>query len=155
MRNIFVKFKIVKKNEKRLCWNCDGDVSLHLDECPYCAVDLNNPQEKKIPYQGLGSPFQQAPSSSLPKQDDLSVSDDEWKKALDENPDDTAKSTTRSEVIALLLLLPGVVFCLFGLLLLLFSDDGTLTLHWNQNMAYFYFLGAVPLIFLGWRAVGR
>ena len=146
----------MKKNEKRLCWNCDGEVSLHLDQCPYCGVDVNAPQEKKTPYQGLGSPFQQAPSTAFVQKEDLSISDDEWKNALDEGEEEAPETTksSRREVIALLLLLPGVVFCLFGLLLLLFSDEGTLTLRWNQNMAYFYFLGAIPLIYLGWRAVG-
>lgn len=146
----------MKKNEKRLCWNCDADVSLHLEQCPYCGADLNQPQERKIPYESLGSPFQQAPTTPFVEKDNFAVSNEEWKNALDEQdlPEEDAKSGRR-EVIALLLLLPGVVFCLFALLLFFFSNDGTLTLHWNQNMAYFYFLGAIPLIYLGWRAISR
>lgn len=96
----------MKKNEKRLCWNCDGDVSLHLDQCPYCGVDVNTPQDKKIPYQGLGSPFQQAPSSSLAPKENFSVSDEEWKNALKEGEEEEATKSSRHEVIALLLLLP-------------------------------------------------
>ncbi|MCH9608570.1 MAG: hypothetical protein S4CHLAM45_11480 [Chlamydiales bacterium] len=145
----------MKKNEKRLCWNCDGDVSLHLNDCPFCGVSLSQPEEKKQPYNGLGDPFQKAPAAPYQQENNLSVSKEEWEHALNEEEEQTPKTSARHEVIALLLLLPGIVFCLFGLLLLLFSDDGTLTLHWNQNLAYFYFLGAVPLIYLGWRAVGK
>lgn len=145
----------MKKNEKRLCWNCDGDTAFHLEQCPFCGVDLNSPQDKKAPYQGLGSPFQKAPEDSLLQQDHLMVTDEEWKEALDEKSEQEHVPTSRRELIALLLLLPGIVFCLFGFLLLLFSNEGILALHWNQNMAYFYFLGAVPLIFLGWRASSR
>ena len=145
----------MKKNEKRLCWNCDGDVSLHLEQCPFCGVDLNSPQSKKETYQGLGSPFQKAPKDSLLPEDNFMVTDEEWRQALDDKKEEDPVSTSRREVIALLLLLPGIVFGLFGFLLLLFSDEGMLTLHWKQNMAYFYFLGAVPLIFLGWRASSK
>ncbi len=145
----------MNKNEKRLCWNCDADVSLHLEKCPYCGVDLNQPITVDTPFQGLGDPFQKAPTQEKAP---FSISQDEWEKVLDEKEEEVeepSEKASRKEAIALFLLLPGVVFCLFGLLLLLFSDDGTLTLRWNQNLAYFYFLGAIPLIFLGWHAINR
>lgn len=162
---------MTKKNDKRLCWNCDGSVSLHLSQCPYCGVDLSHLPEQsgeKNSYQGFASPFQSSASidQSVPKppfasvfNQDLSVSEDEWNQSLGEDAEEPKKeeeelaSTTKREMIALLLLLPGVVFFLFGLALLLFSSDGVLTLEWNQSFAYFYFIGAVPLLFLGWRAL--
>lgn len=158
-----------KKNDKRLCWNCDGSVSLHLNQCPYCGVDLSRPveQEEENPFKNFSSPFQSPFSSeSIPKppygnayNQDLSVSEEEWKNALgdeaesSQSEEDEVDATTKREMIALLLLLPGVVFLLFGLALILFSSEGVMTLKWNQNFAYFYFLGAVPLLLLGWRAL--
>ncbi|MCP5469537.1 MAG: hypothetical protein H7A36_03420 [Chlamydiales bacterium] len=158
---------MVKKNEKRICWNCDGEVSLHLERCPYCGVDISNPApaHERTPYQAqeMGSPFQSAPPqeddpySFHPRpsplaQENVAVSDKEWDESL-EDPEEEIAHTGKRDVVALLLLLPGVVFLLFGLLLLFFSKEGTLTLHWSRNLAYFYFLGAVPLIYLGWRAI--
>lgn len=154
---------MTKKNDKRLCWNCDGSVSHHLSQCPYCGVDLTAPQEQK----DFTNPFQSAtvdetipqPPYSNVFSKDLSTNEEEWNSAVTEEREIAKKeeadvaSTTKREMVALLLLLPGVVFFLFGLALLLFSSEGVLTLAWNQSFAYFYFLGAVPLLYLGWRAL--
>ncbi len=162
---------MTKKNDKRLCWNCDGSVSLHLANCPYCGVDLSLTPEKhgdnSNPFQGFASPFQNADplDKSVPTppyghafNQDIAVSEDEWNQSLGEEADspkneEELSTSTKREMVALLLLLPGVVFFLFGLALMLFSSDGILTLEWNQSLAMFYFLGAIPLLFLGWRAL--
>lgn len=157
---------MTKKNDKRLCWNCDGNVSHHFSQCPYCGVDLNHPPaEEENPFnQGFASPFQSSGDPVVPQppyarsqHQDFSVSEEEWKKSLNEEKtpqqEEDASPTTKKEMVALLLLLPGVVFFLFGLALVFFSHDGMLTLKWNQHFAYFYFLGAVPLLYLGWRAL--
>lgn len=162
---------MTKKNEKRLCWNCDGSVSLHLAQCPYCGVDLTHAQEEEgenNPFQGFENPFQSSSyvDESIPKppfagvlNQDIPVSEEEWHQSLNEEGESSKKEeehvplTTRREMVALLLLLPGVVFFLFGLALLLFSSNGVLTLEWKQNFAFFYFLGAIPLLVLGWRAL--
>ena len=59
----------------------------------------------------------------------------------------------KKELVALLLLIPGVAFFLFALLILFFSKEGVLTLQWKESFAYFYFIGALPLIILGIRAL--
>lgn len=160
-----------KKNDKRLCWNCDGSVPHHLGQCPYCGVDLTHVEKERSDnahFSGFSSPYQAARVDSPAKQSiptppfsgafSQDVTEEEWNAALGEEEEVTQKEeeltlSSRREMIALLLLLPGVVFFLFGLALLLFSSKGVLTLEWNQNFAYFYFLGAVPLLFLGWRAL--
>lgn len=153
-----------KKIDKKLCWNCDGEVSLHLSQCPFCGVDATQAPLQRDPasFKGFSNPFQTA-AADIPKPPYANVfgaSDEEWNKSLNEEepegvkePDSSDSRKAKSEMVALLLLLPGVVFFLFGLTLFFFSDDGVLALEWNQNMAYFYFLGAAPLILLGWRAL--
>jgi len=156
---------MTKKNEKRICWNCDGVVSLHLEACPYCGVDISNP----APHEGehhphkeeeMGSPFQKAPRSeddpfhfhprlATPSDATVAVTDDEWKNSL-ENEEEEAVPM-KGGVMALVLLLPGIGFLLFSLFLLFFSKEGVLVLHWKQSMAFFYFLGSLPLIYFGWR----
>lgn len=155
---------MTKKNDKRLCWNCEGDVSHHISQCPFCGVDVTQPppRDENSVFKGFGSPFQRAPNHEIPQppyarglSQDVNVTDDEWNAALnDEKPEakEEAAPSSKRHMIALLLLLPGVVFFLFGLALTLFSTDGILTLQWNQNVAYFYFLGSIPLLYLGWRA---
>lgn len=180
-------YDMSKKNDKRLCWNCDGGISPHFEHCPYCGVSVAlpadtheatkdpafsfppknltsmNPIDEQSSY--LGHPFQKAfsderiPPSPYANSTQKPVTDEEWKQAMEseETPPDEfeepSSSSHKGEMIALLLLLPGVVFFLFGLVLLLFSHNGVLTLQWNQSFAYFYFLGALPLLILGWKSL--
>lgn len=168
-----------KKNHKKLCWNCDGSVGVHLNQCPYCGIDLTKksdslerssfsfqepaPSTFSSSENPLGHPFQRAyQEEAIPKSPygNLSVTQEEWNQALEgdsasqKNEEEGSSShTDKNGMIALLLLLPGVVFFLFGLILILFSNNGVLTLQWNQSFAYFYFLGALPLLILGWKAL--
>lgn len=152
---------MTKKNDKRLCWNCEGNVSQHLTRCPYCGVDLNQPssREKNASYNGFASPFQSAPTQEVPTPPYARLSKevaavDEMRQSTEkpQKEEENAKLKANKEIMSLLLLLPGVVFFLFGLMLMFFSKGGVLSLEWNQNVAYFYFLGATPLLYLGWRA---
>lgn len=156
-----------KKNDKRLCWNCDGDVSQHLNQCPYCGVDLlaaPSQNESQTPFRDFASPFQRSsqnyedvPQPPYARTQEFAVTDEEWQKSLDEeeggNHEESGSYTTKKELVALLLLLPGIVFLLFGAALFFFSKEGVLVLRWNQGLASFYLVGAVPLIYLGWRAL--
>jgi hypothetical protein len=170
-----------KKNEKHLCWNCEGNVSHHIAQCPYCGVDVTQPappRDENAIFKGFASPFQSAPKQDIPKppystgrlvnpkkvnessKEAPPVTEEEWNSALNENqettPEEELPLASKKELVALLLLLPGVVFFLFGLALILFSNQaGVLVFQWNRNVAYFYFLGALPLLYLGWRVLGR
>lgn len=151
-----------KKNEKRLCWNCEGNVSHHAAQCPYCGVALGVAGSSPV-FKGFGTPSSQQEIPQPPygkiEKPDFAVSKEEWDTALQEESgkvqEENVSPATKKEIIALILLLPGVVFFLFGIALFLFSRGGVLTLSWNQNVAYFYFLGATPLLYLGWRAFRR
>jgi hypothetical protein len=154
---------MVKRNEpKKLCWNCDGNVSLQLTHCPYCNVDLTSTEKnqkedyssfkRKAPLEQekRGVKIPKPPYASLASSEQ-GVSEEEWQKSLEKVEKEQTSESGKKEMIALLLLLPGVVFLLFGVLLMLFSQNGVLTLKWNESFAYFYFMGALPLLFLGWR----
>ena len=117
-------------------------------QCPYCGVDVTQPPEKEESiFKGFASPFQNAPKQDIPqppyrqknKNEDLLVTKEEWnignkndEKVTEE--EDASLSSAKREMIALLLLLPGVVFFLFGLILVLFPQmefffyNGTKTL---------------------------
>lgn len=141
-----------EKGEKKLCWNCDGYVGVQLSECPYCAAPLKSPvsEHSNLAPEGLKA------IKKEPVAKDFSVSQQEWEEALSKpnaplDRENEKQFSTKKEMAAFLLLLPGVVFFLFGLALVFFSNDGILRLQWNQSFAYFYLLGAAPLLYLGWR----
>jgi hypothetical protein len=62
---------------------------------------------------------------------------------------------SRAEILPMLLLIPGTFFLLFGLVLVLFSKEGLLTLHWNARYWFVYLLLSAPLIYFGWKALRR
>lgn len=148
---------MTKKNDKRLCWNCEGNVSHHINQCPYCGVDVTQPPQRDETqiFKGFSTPFQQNAQQEIPRPpysaNQMTVSEEEWNSTMEE-PQNHLGEDSKRENIALLLLLPGIVFLLFGLTLLFFSRGGVMVLKWNQDLAYFYFLGAIPLLLLGWRA---
>lgn len=131
-----------KKEEKRLCWNCDGYVSFDSERCPYCASELASPNnDQNIPEPPYAPPAE------------FSVTKEEWDNALVSEKNEPQKTTPpkKNELVALILLLPGVFLVLFALLLLFCSKNGSLTLEWKENFAFIYLMGAAPLIILGLR----
>lgn len=143
-----------KKNEaKRLCWNCDGNVGFQLENCPYCGVNLT-----------VAAPIKETAFMNPSKNEDVppppyagyTATNQEWQEALQGDQKAATPEPVKDEkkeMFALLLLLPGIVFFLFGIALLLFSTEGVFTLEWNQSFAYFYFIGAAPLLYLGYKAL--
>lgn len=59
------------------------------------------------------------------------------------------------DLLSLFLLLTGSTFFLFGVVILLFSDQGALILRWNREQAFIYLgLGLCSLL-VGWRVILR
>lgn len=135
-----------EKGDKKLCWNCDGYVGIHLSKCPYCAASLHLANESSLEGKKVASRS-------------FSISEEEWKQALSEKSSSQTEKKeadtdflSKKQITAFLLLLPGIVLFFFGLVLLFFSNEkGELILRWKQNSALFYLLAASPLIYLGWR----
>jgi hypothetical protein len=157
------------KNRK-LCWNCDGSVHIHATKCPFCGTELvaeeapPTQQTFQQTYQQPEPPPQpvsqepppppyvqrvQSQSYALPQQSS-------WQEQLPEEESKPApEPRARGDAMPLLMLLPGAFFFLFAMLLLLFSEDGLLTLSWQAKHWFVYFLVAMPLLYLGWRSLNR
>lgn len=142
--------------KKKLCWNCEGRVSFEEENCPYCSVYLGPAPDVDGKQDALAPPYrlveaedeQEAPESPYPLQDEASQEE--------EVPNlEIAKSDMKDVVLPLGLLSAGSLFFLFGLMLLVFSDHGTLTLSWNADYWYFYVLLALPALLIGWVSLGR
>lgn len=149
--------------KKKLCWNCEGSVSLKAETCPYCGVsvvglssdissDIHNP-----PYR-LVNPAQESPIPVSPYAENESEESDEGEPAEDEAGSEASAARTgdagddsKRVVVVLTLLATGSIFFIFGFALLLFSEEGYLSLHWNAGYWFVYLLLALPMLFFGFR----
>lgn len=143
--------------KKKLCWNCEGRVSLEEENCPYCAVYLGlapdeNGESKDVfapPYRLVETDEENIPASPY-------VTEKDEETTTEEKVDfSVAKADLKEVVLPLSLLSAGSLFLLFGLILLVFSERGVLTLSWNGDYWYFYLAFALPMLFFGWRALQR
>lgn len=148
-----------KPVKTKLCWNCEGNVSRSLENCPYCAVYLNpDSEDLKEDIQAPYAFQKRKEENEIPKAP-YQVSSNE----VQEEDADTIKEdillppqTLFQSIFApLLFLTTGLISLFFALILVLFSENGTLTLQWNADFWYVYAIAAFPLLFLGWRYLGR
>lgn len=133
----------------RLCWNCEGSVSIAEETCPFCGVSVVPASLDPSPLNNFAPPYSIDKSTSLTSpyivnneqfsqvQEELEPSIDEFKKTI----------------IATSLLLTGSVFFIFGLALMLFSTDGVFILRWNGTLWFIYSALSLPLLLLGWRSL--
>lgn len=146
------------KTKKKLCWNCEGNVSLEDELCPYCGVSLDvtpiagtNIQDMQLipPYKLSTNPVDQPiPTAPYPSQE---VNEEPPLEKTETYPNDV-----KTFAIPLALFLLGSVLILFSLILLIFSDSqGILTLNWNGNYWFIYLLIGIPLTYLGWRVASN
>ncbi len=155
--------------KRKLCWNCDGAISLAVDQCTYCGASLKEGaapkrQAKKAadplapPYALRSESQSEAPQSPFDFTHKATSETERLPTAdAEEGTDESHASFSESKAVlsSLMLLLAGSVFFLFGLVLWLFSQDGVFTLHWNGVYWYVYLLGGVALLLFGWRALGH
>jgi hypothetical protein len=141
-----------KQEKKKLCWNCEGNVSRTAENCPYCAVYLNPEaaEESDVkPFyspQGASEVIPKAPYS--PQEGSLEGVQEEVTAAKLEHSED---SMFRSVFLPITLLTGGLFSLLFAAILFLFATNGVLTLEWDGELWYLYAIAAVPLLFSGWK----
>lgn len=143
--------------KKKLCWNCEGNISRETDNCPYCGVYLLVSQEEDIadhtpPYTSF-SGVEEIPSPFYQREEEVN---DGTKKEEPQNGDSflVKKSALfhhlKQDVFPILFLMMGSLFFLFGVVLYLFSENGTLTLQWKGEDSLYFLLSALPLLGFGW-----
>lgn len=145
--------------KKKLCWNCEGNVSRQTDNCPYCGVYLHGAEEEAE--DSWNPTYRLTP---LPKEEDDALppvkektSKTRSEDASEDNVDQISFQDVslildhlKKDVLPIFLLLFGSSFFIFGTILFLFSHEGTLTLQWKgENWIYFLFLG-IPALYFGW-----
>lgn len=146
--------------KRKLCWNCDGSVPLAVDQCTYCGASLKEgaaPQPVKKASHDFRPPFalhQQMEAIPQPPFDAIGKGTEPSEEAA-EGDDATAEASvgTANGLLPMLFLLSGSVFALFGLVLWLFSENGTFTLQWSGDYWYVYLFGGFACLLAGWRTL--
>lgn len=142
-----------KQKKKKLCWNCEGNVSIEAENCPYCGVYLSptGNAEKDLHSPPYGKTQAETPIEvpASPYATQETVTTDAAKAELPEKSGESF-DLMKNIIQPLLLLLAGSVFFIFGLALLLFSHNGVFTLRWNGSYWFLYLLLGVPMLFFGW-----
>lgn len=146
--------------KKKLCWNCEGRVSLEQENCTYCGVYLGPAPS------GSSSQDIMTPPYRLVESEDTEDSSDEIPASpyktgegsiasvVQEELDmSIAKQDLRQIVLPIALLSAGAICLLFGLVLWLFSTNGTFSLSWNSDYWYVYLGLSFMMILLGWRSL--
>lgn len=139
----------MKTPKKKLCWNCEGRVTLTEEYCPFCGVYLSPSTlpEGADHQQHLAPPYKLVEDPSENNLDDANDTDkDDQKLEISEEQEESFKNT----LLTIFCLLGGVIFFLFGLVLLLFSQQGVFTLQWKASYWIFYLLVSLPLLLIGW-----
>jgi hypothetical protein len=146
--------------KKKLCWNCEGNVSKQIDNCPYCGVYLHsmeseeenlwNPSYRSSPNDEEDVPVPPYQASSTGPESSSSTDD-----SLEQT--DSIKifsgllDQIKKDILPVLLLMGGSLFFLFGTILFLFADqDGTLTLRWKADLWIYFLAISLPSIYFGW-----
>ncbi len=152
--------------KKKLCWNCEGNVSREINNCPYCGVYLHATEEEEDsswnPSYRPASKMEEIPSPLYQIQQEQSTDDDE----LDHSVEETRETPQalngillmdqlKRDIFPLLFLMMGSVFFLFGVVLVLFAQNGTLTLQWQGHDGFYFLILAFPLLIFGWRFLQR
>lgn len=140
--------------QKKMCWNCEGNVDRNQDNCSYCGVYLH-PTDEDL------SPSKKSPSktSLFDIQNDSQTTSEIHEKVIPSKKTDCDFQSAnlvdlieylKKELFPLLFLMLGSVFFLFGAVLFLFSQEGVLTLQWKERSALYFLLFSIPLITFGW-----
>ncbi|MEC7838977.1 MAG: hypothetical protein VX777_02935 [Chlamydiota bacterium] len=153
------------KTKKKLCWNCEGSVGFTEEHCPFCGVYLSPSPSAQEPINQQNSyspPYvmeTEEPESDVPQspyQDShQQFSQEAVVREKSQLPSILPSDQMRQILFPLGLLLAGSGFFLFGLVLFLFSNNGSFTLQWNADNWYYYLVLSVAMLFFGWRALNE
>lgn len=72
-----------------------------------------------------------------------------------QNNSSSMNNVSKLTLRALLLLLPGAIFLLFAMILILFSQDGHLSLQWNAKYWFVYLVVSAPMLYIGFKTLSQ
>ena len=148
--------------KKKLCPNCEGNVSYDAIFCPYCRADLSRAAQKPEAQEGKSQASESLASLyrppylvreshgyGVPDERESSYEEPQEEEYFEEEK----KEPGNRSVWALLLLSVGGNLLTLGLLILFFSEAGRLTLEWKSGTWFLYCFLSAPFLFLGWKCL--
>lgn len=146
--------------KKKFCWNCEENVAKEIENCPYCGVYLHGVETNEdsvwnTPYQHQSNHPEEIPSPLYQIKPETQQNIEEEEELLEDEPKlftwNLIYAQLKQDIFPILFLMAGSIFFLFGIVLLLFSQNGTLTLQWQESHGIYFLIFAFPLIGFGWR----
>lgn len=126
---------------KKSCWNCETGVLVSQENCISCGVYLS-PFSPSETGQIFIPPYR---TSKEEEENEDFIPHDSNK--IKENEEENSKTI----IFSITLLILGSLFLLLSLLMLVFAENGRLTLSWNANYWYLYFFFSPIFLFFGWK----
>lgn len=129
--------------KKKLCWNCEGNVSNSQETCPYCGVYLSP--------QGLNEdPITTSPFKKSKAEEEIPAPPYQPEAIHNENGAE-AQEAEENLLVPLAALMGGALLALFGLVIYFFSTNGRLTLSWDSDWGLIFLAVSLPLLYIGYR----
>ena len=143
--------------KKKLCWNCEGNIVADIDNCPYCGVYVHPPELDEVNH--WSSSYAAEEEEEIPSPVYQLHPEKEQTSDVDFNEESNStlslSKQIKQDLLPILLLMSGSVFFLFGIVLLLFSQDGTLILQWNGNSWPYILTFSLLSVGYGWRLLAQ
>jgi len=151
-----------RKDKKKLCAQCEGNIPYHLTHCPFCGFEqqknsidfLEESNRKSSELSSLyHPPYLSKSIGEVRKEESSHTKSINAEESIEEKESIQSMENhlAKKELIVILLLSIGGQFMMLGLMLLLFSIDGFVTLQWKSKYWYFYCLFSMPFLLLGFK----
>lgn len=157
--------KAAVSTQTTMCSHCEEVVHRYAVRCPYCNKNLKNSTTTSshdiAPPEPVQSKITQMPQSAfyandLLKDAMLPIKETEEKPQISNEvkvnqmkTDDAFGKEMKKVLVPLVSLLTGAFFFFFGVILKLFSSNGTFTLEWNASAWPFFVFPAFLLLLVG------
>ncbi len=124
---------MAKQNKRqKICHNCEADIDLDVIVCPFCAADLR----EERPMRDVSPPLK-----TIVKEQVVSP--------------EAASETSRTSTLPIALVSVGGYLLLLGVLTLMFSEGGQVTLQWDSRYWFLALIASIPLLVFGVRMLSK
>jgi len=153
---------------KRLCWNCDGEVHKQAVKCNYCGAELSPQNISEAEAEHIKAPYKlesEADINVIPEPP-YTVNNDE---SFDSNLEASVEAALgedssvaiegvndfKAHLIPMILLPLGMLFVVFSIFMLFFSREGMLIISWTASNWWVYLSLGFLSSFVGWRYLSK
>lgn len=124
---------MAKQNKRqKICHNCEADIDLDVIVCPFCAADLR----EERPMREISSPLKTILKEQVA-------------------PTESVADAPRASALPIALVSVGGYLLLLGVLTLMFSEGGQVTLQWDSRYWFLALIASIPLLVFGVKMLSK